>query len=168
MWVLWEAWDRRPQYHDAFNERAPSQVARLRELEGLGKAEGWFKQVRSIRDYMNHRDKRGYLDPGRESLPDEAIEWMDDLRRAFSELLLVAMGMPLPRWEFSGVVDAASRNSTIGELATSAVDDLLVGTVSALRLGTEDRADATAAVTGHFGRAFTAAACGSPSSGANA
>jgi hypothetical protein len=32
MWVMWEAWDRRPQYHEAFAERAPAQVARLREL----------------------------------------------------------------------------------------------------------------------------------------
>ena len=40
MWVLWEAWDRRPQYHHAFGERAPSQVWHLRELEASGKAGG--------------------------------------------------------------------------------------------------------------------------------
>ena len=56
MWVLWEAWDRRPEYHDAFSKRAPSQVAQLRELEASGKARGWFKRVRNIRDYMNHRE----------------------------------------------------------------------------------------------------------------
>jgi hypothetical protein len=162
MWVLWEAWDRRPQYHEAFAERAPSQVARLRELEATGRSRGWFKRVRHIRDYMNHRDKREYLDPGREELPEEAIAWMNGLRRTFSELLLAAMGMPLPRWEFSGVEDTAPRNSTVREIATSAVDDLLVGTVSATHLGAEDQPDATAAVAGHFARAFTAAACGSP------
>lgn len=162
MWVLWEAWDRRPQYHDAFGERAPSQVAQLRALEASGKARGWFKRVRNIRDYMNHRDKRGYLDPGRDELPDEAIAWMHELRRVFSELLLAAMGIPPLRWEFSGVEDTAPRNSTIREIATSAVDDLLIGTVSAMHVDTEDRHDATTAVAGHFGRAFTAAACGSP------
>ena len=111
---------------------------------------------------MNLRDKREYIDPGREELPDEVIAWMHDLRRAFSELLLAAMGIPLPRWEFSGVQDTAPRNSTTREIATSAVDNLLIGTVSVMHVGVEDGPDATAAVTGHFGRAFTAAACGSP------
>jgi hypothetical protein len=41
-------------------------------------------------------------------------------------------------------------------------DDLLVGTVAAMQVGSEDQPDATAMVAGHFGRAFTAAACGSP------
>jgi hypothetical protein len=36
MWVLWEAWDRRPRYHDAFADRGPSHVAKLRELEAVG------------------------------------------------------------------------------------------------------------------------------------
>lgn len=40
IWVLWEAWDRRPQYHDAFTERAPAAVARLRDLEQRGKSRG--------------------------------------------------------------------------------------------------------------------------------
>lgn len=162
MWVLWEAWERRPQYHDAFSERAPKQVARLGELEASGRAHGWFKRLRNIRDYMNHRDKRDYLDPGREELPEDAIAWMDGLRRTFSELLLAAMGIPVPRWEFTGVEEATPRNSTVREIATSAVDDLLVGTVSAMHFGAEDQPDETAAVAGHFGRAFTAAACGSP------
>jgi hypothetical protein len=162
MWVLWEAWDRRPQYHDAFSERAPSQVAQLRELEALGKALGWFKRVRNIRDYMNHRDRREYLDPGREELPDEAIAWLNDLRRTFSELLLAAMGMPLPRWELSGFEDTAQRNSTMREIAMSAVNDLLIGTVSAINIGADDASDAAGGVTGHFSRAFTSAACGSP------
>jgi hypothetical protein len=135
MWVLWEAWDRRPQFHDAFAARAPAQVARLRELEEAGKECGWFKRVRNIRDYMNHRDKRDYLDPGREELPEEAIAWMGGLRRTFSELLLAAMGIPLPRWEFSGVEETAPRNSTIRNIATSAVDDLLVGTLAAMQAG---------------------------------
>lgn len=161
MWVLWEAWDRRPQYHDAFEALAPSAVARLRELEAVGTSRGWFKRVRTVRDYMNHRDKREYLDPGREELPDDAIAWMQTLRRTFSELLLAAMGIPLPSWEFAGFEADTPRNSTIREVATSAVDDLLVGTVSAMRLGAEDEPDSTAAVAGHFGRAFTAAACGS-------
>lgn len=161
-WVLWEAWERRPQYHDAFAERAPTQVARLRELEASGKAHGWFKRVRSIRDYMNHRDKRDYLDPGRDELPDDAIAWMDGLRRTFSELFLAAMGIPIPRWEFTGVEQTTPRNSTVHEIATSAVDDLLIGTVSAMHVGDEDQPDATAAVAGHFGRAFRAAACGFP------
>src|SRR5581483_6515068 len=43
-----------------------------------------------------------YLDPGREELPEDAIKWMDDLRRTFSDLLLAAMGMPKPGWEFEG------------------------------------------------------------------
>jgi hypothetical protein len=162
MWVLWEAWDRRPQYHEAFAERAPAQVGRLRELEKTGKARGWFQRVRNIRDYMNHRDQRDYLDAGREELPGEAITWMDDLRRTFSELLLAAMGMPIPRWEFTGVDDPTPRNSTVREIATSAVDDLLIGTVAAMHAGAEDHPDTTAQVSGHFGRAFTAAACGSP------
>lgn len=146
----------------AFAERAPRQVARVRELEAEGKQRGWFKRLRNIRDYMNHRDKRDYLDPGREKLPDAAIAWMDALRRTFSELLLAAMGIPIPRWEFSGVQDAAPRNSSIREMATSAVDDLLVGTVAVMHAGSESQPDATAMVAGHFGRAFTAAACGSP------
>lgn len=162
MWVLWEAWARRPQYHDAFAERAPGQVAQLRELEATGEGRGWFKRVRNIRDYMNHRDKREYLDPGREELPDEAIAWMDALRRTFSELLLAAMGIPMPRWEFAGIKDTAPRNSTTREIATSSVDDLLIGTVAAIHAGAEDQPGATSVVAGHFGRAFTAAACGSP------
>jgi len=162
MWVLWEAWDRRSQYHAAFEERAPAQVARLRELEAEGKERGWFMRVRNIRDYMNHRDQRDYLDPGREELPDEAIAWMDGLRSTFSELLLAAMGIPIPRWEFTGADDAVPSNSTVREIATSAVDDLLVGTVAAMHAGAEDRPGTTATVTGHFGRAFTAAACSSP------
>lgn len=162
MWVLWEAWDRRPQYHEAFAARAPSQVARLRELEAAGKDHGWFRRVRRIRDYMNHRDQRDYMDPGREELPEDAIAWMDALRKTFSELLLAAMGIPIPQWEFTGIDDTGPRNSTIREIATSAVDDLLVGTAAAMQVGSEDQPDATALVAGHFGRAFTAAACGSP------
>lgn len=162
MWVLWEAWDRRPQYHEAFAACAPSQVARLRELEAVGKDHGWFKRVRNIRDYMNHRDQREYMDPGRGELPEDAIAWMDALRKTFSELLLAAMGIPIPRWEFTGIDDTSPRNSTIREIATSAVDDLLVGTVAAMQVGSEDQPDAPALVAGHFGRAFTAAACGSP------
>lgn len=162
MWVLWEAWDRRPQFHDAFAASAPAQVAQLRELEAKGKERGWFKRIRSIRDYMNHRDKRDYLDPGREELKDDAVAWMDGLRRTFSELLLAAMGIPLPRWEFSGVEETMPRNSTIREIATKAVDDLLVGTLAAMHTGAEDRPDSIALVAGHFGRAFTAAACSSP------
>jgi len=40
MWVLWEAWVRRPQYHEAFAARAPTAVARLRELEKRGSRAG--------------------------------------------------------------------------------------------------------------------------------
>src|SRR5581483_4769695 len=94
-----------------------------------------------------------YLDPGREELPEDAIKWMDDLRRTFSDLLLAAMGMPKPGWEFEGV-DSGPRNSTTREIATSAVDDLLIGTVATIRHGAEDAPDNTALVAGHFGRAF--------------
>lgn len=162
MWVLWEAWNRRPQYHDAFRARAPEQFAHLRELEATGKEQGWFGQVRNIRDYMNHRDTREYLDPGREDLTDAVVAWMHDLRRTFSELLLAAMGMPLPPWEVSGIDDDTPRNSSARELAASAVNDMLTGTVAAMRLGAEDATDITATAIGHFGRAFTTAACGSP------
>jgi hypothetical protein len=162
MWVLWEAWERRPHYHDALAERAPAAVSRLRELEAMGRSRGWFKRVREIRDYMNHRDKRDYIDPGRGELPEDTIRWMEALRHTFSELLLAAMGIPLPRWEFSGIESEPPHNSSIHEIATSAVDDLLVGTVSAMRFGSEDDPDVTAMVAGHFARAFTAAACGSP------
>lgn len=162
MWVLWEAWDRRPQYHPAFEARAPEVFARLRELEDEGRSLGWFKRVRSIRDYMNHRDKRDYDDPGREELPDDAIRWLDHLRTAFSGLLLAAMGMPSPPWHAMAAHEAETRNSSLHEIAVSAVDDLLVGTAAALGMGAESTPDATALVAGHFGRAFTAATCASP------
>jgi hypothetical protein len=111
---------------------------------------------------QHHRDKRDYDDPGREQLPDDAIAWMHSLRQTFSELLLAAMGIPIPRFDFAGVEESGPRNSSIREIATTAVDDLLVGTVSALHAGAEDDPDATATISGHFGRAFTAVACGSP------
>lgn len=161
MWVLWEAWDRRSQFHDAFEARAPAQVAALRRLESVGEAKGSFKRIRSIRDYMNHRDMRDYSDLGREELPDEVIVWMNDLRRSFSELLLTAMGIPIPKVDLPSEADLAPRNSTIPEIATSAVSDLLVGTVTAIHLGSEEKQDEMAMVAGHFGRAFTSAACGS-------
>lgn len=162
MWVLWEAWDRRPQYHPAFEARAPIVFANLRELEEEGRSRGWFKRVRSIRDYMNHRDKRDYDDAGREELPEEAIQWLDQLRRAFSGLLLAAMGIPNPPWYATAPHVADGPNSSVREIAVSAVDDLLVGTAAALAMGAESDPDATALVAGHFGRAFTAATCASP------
>lgn len=112
MWVLWEAWSKNPKYHDAFAERAPLQFARLQELAATGTANALFDRIKRIRHY-NHRDTKKYDDPGREELPEEALQWMDAIRRTFSELLLTAMGLPIPRWEFPGVEDAGPRSSTV-------------------------------------------------------
>ncbi|MFN8027970.1 MAG: hypothetical protein U0W40_16885 [Acidimicrobiia bacterium] len=162
VWVLWEAWDRRPQFHDAFAERAPEAVARLRELEATGKSQGWFKKLRATRDYMNHRDKREYRDAGREELPEDAIAWMQALREAFSSILLAAMGMPPLPDEAGGDAHPLSETSMPREVATSAVDDLLIGTVSAFGNDSQEPPPSAAIVAGHFGRAFTSVACGSP------
>lgn len=162
MWVLWEAWDRRPQYHEAFAEQAPDAVAKLAELETLGRSSGWLKQVRQIRDYMNHRDKRSYLDPGREELPKEAIAWLQQLRQAFSELLLSAMGMPLgPPAAPDDPQPDVPRNSSLREIAEGAVDDLLVGTLMANRAVASGDSDRASEVPGYLGRAFATVACGS-------
>ena len=153
MWVLWEAWDKRVQFHAAFRERAPAAVARLDALVALGKSEGWLKHVHAIRDYMNHRDRRDYADAGRDELPDAAIEWLDDLRLAFSDLLLGAMGIPTPAWRFKET-GTPQRNSSNREIAIGAVDALLIGSLAAVELGAQADGDAAALAADHSGLAF--------------
>jgi hypothetical protein len=111
---------------------------------------------------MNHRDRRDYHDPGREELPDDAIEWMDQLRRTFSDLLLAAIGIPQYRSKLAGVQPDAPRNGTIRELATRAVDELLMGTVATMQFDPEDAQNDKVLAAVHFGNAFISTACGSP------
>lgn len=162
VWVLWEAWDRRPQFHEFFAKRSPLAFDRLRELEEHGKSLGWFKRIRQVRDYMNHRDQRVYNDAGRRALPEDCVEWMNNLRTTFSDILLAAMGIPVPRSHLALDDLAMVRNSTNRDIAIEAVGDLLIGAVAAMELGRKGASETTAIAAGHFGRAFTAVACANP------
>ncbi|MCU1392871.1 MAG: hypothetical protein JWM34_1299 [Ilumatobacteraceae bacterium] len=161
-WVLLEAWQWRKEFHTAFQYRTPHFTARLDELIQRGQSKGWMKHLRQIRDYMNHRDKKDYNDPGRRDLPAEAIQWVHEVRQAFSDLLLSAMGATPIRLNDSLVrtpePDTAERITaervSARAVATEAVDEYLTGSVMLLNSPDLDDAESRATAVGHFGRSL--------------
>jgi len=90
LYVLVEAWNSAQMAPVREYVSSVVSVHALQELLAAGKRKGHLRQMREVRNYMCHRDKRKYWDDGRLAVCGQ-LEYHVKLHAAFSTVLLAAM-----------------------------------------------------------------------------
>ena len=93
LFVCVEAWESATEEQRSYvRALAENEIDQVESLISIGKQAGKIEHLRSVRNYMCHRDKREYWDDGRLAVVHPGmLEWTSALDSAFSSMILTAL-----------------------------------------------------------------------------